>query len=103
MPSWQRAFLDPMNGNGAGTPRRFPLAALSIVVSNWISLARLFLRSRLKRIFLLRKSERLMHDWTLLEIRVDWAAGSAQLILLDERSLSRSILFSGLREFSPDR
>lgn len=44
-----------------------------------------------------------MHDWTLLEIRIDWAASSAVLIALDESSLSRSIFFRGLREFSADR
>ncbi|MNK79732.1 hypothetical protein D3C87_994080 [compost metagenome] len=44
-----------------------------------------------------------MHDWTLVEIRIDWAASSAVLIALDECSLSRSIFFRGLREFSADR
>lgn len=44
-----------------------------------------------------------MHDWTLLEIRIDWAASAAMLIVLDERSLRRSIFFKGLSEFSADR
>lgn len=44
-----------------------------------------------------------MHDWTLVELRIDWAGSSAQLTVLDERSLHRSILLRGLREFSADR
>ncbi|MRI45264.1 hypothetical protein D5301_24015 [Stenotrophomonas sp. MH181796] len=61
------------------------------------------LRNHRERIFPSRQSEVLMHDWMLLEIRIDWAASSAVLIVLDERSLSRSIFFRGLREFSADR
>lgn len=44
-----------------------------------------------------------MHDWTLLDIRVDWAGGLAELRLLDECSSERLILFRGLYEINADR
>lgn len=44
-----------------------------------------------------------MHDWTLLKLRIDWAESSVEIVVLDECSLSRSIVFRGLREFSADR
>lgn len=49
------------------------------------------------------QSESLMHDWTLVDLRVCWAEGLAELTVLDESSSHRSILFKGLREFSADR
>jgi hypothetical protein len=66
-------------------------------------MGRTLLRTRQKRILLRRQSEALMHDWTLLKIRIDWAESSAELTVLDEHSASRSIFFRGLREFSADR
>lgn len=44
-----------------------------------------------------------MHDWTLLNMRIDWTESSVEIVVLDERSLIRSIVFRGLREFSADR
>lgn len=44
-----------------------------------------------------------MHDWTLLDVRIDWAAKSVELVVLDEHSSRRSIRFMGLCEISADR
>ena len=44
-----------------------------------------------------------MHDWTLLDVRVDWESGEAELRMLDGSSSHRSIVFKGLRELSVDR
>lgn len=44
-----------------------------------------------------------MHDWTLLDIRIDWAAGLAELVLLDDCSMQRSVHFRGLCNLSVDR
>jgi hypothetical protein len=50
-----------------------------------------------------KQGEVLVHDWTILEICIDWAVNSAELVVLDERSLRRSIIFNGLCELSADR
>lgn len=44
-----------------------------------------------------------MHDWTLLDMRVDWGSSEVELGVLDGSSSHRSIVFKGLRELSVDR
>ena len=44
-----------------------------------------------------------MHDWTLLDVRLDWAACLAEVRMLDDHSLPRCIVFTGLKEVSVDR
>lgn len=44
-----------------------------------------------------------MHDWTLLEVKLDWAECAAEIVLLDERSLPRKLSFKGVSRLSVDR
>ena len=44
-----------------------------------------------------------MHDWTLLDISVDWVGGVVELRLLDDYSSERLVRLRGLREIYADR